>query len=206
MNRIINHRYAKAVVFIICLLPLLDLAWRWQHNDLGFNRLETVARFTGNWTLRMLLASLTITPLRRVPGLSGMIRFRKMLGLFAFFYGTLHGLHYFWIDAQWNWQIIGEDLSIRRFFIAGMLGWTLMLPLALTSTNWAIRKMGGKRWQLLHRLAYVSAVAGVVHYFWQGKAALLPPMFYGIFLGMLLAYRVVVQLAKKKPVKQAMAR
>jgi sulfoxide reductase heme-binding subunit YedZ len=206
VNRIINHRYAKAVVFIICLLPLLDLAWRWQHNDLGFNRLETVARFTGNWTLRMLLASLTITPLRRVPGLSGMIRFRKMLGLFAFFYGTLHGLHYFWIDAQWNWQIIGEDLSIRRFFIAGMLGWTLMLPLALTSTNWAIRKMGGKRWQLLHRLAYVSAVAGVVHYFWQGKAALLPPMFYGIFLGMLLAYRVVVQLAKKKPVKQAMAR
>ncbi|MBL8237637.1 MAG: sulfoxide reductase heme-binding subunit YedZ [Bryobacterales bacterium] len=190
MNRIWNSRFAKPAVFSLCLLPLLVLAWRWQANELGINRIETVARFSGNWTLRLLLASLCITPLRRLPGQSGLIRFRRMTGLFAFFYAALHALHYYAIDVQWNAEIIWEDLRIRRFFIAGMLSLLLMVPLAATSFQAAIRWMGGKRWQLLHRLAYLSAVAGVVHFFWQGKAALWTPIYYGIFLGALLLYRV----------------
>lgn len=191
MNRIWNSRYAQPVVFVLCLVPLALLAWRWQANELGINRIETVARYTGNWTLRFLLASLCITPLRRIPGQSGLIRFRKMLGLFAFFYGCLHGLHYFGVDVQWNGEIIAEDLTMRRFFIAGMVSLVLMAPLAATSFSAAIRWMGGKRWQLLHRLAYFAAGAGVVHFFWQGKAALWTPIYYGAFLGVLMMWRVV---------------
>ena len=198
VNRIWNSHFAKPVVFLLCLLPLGLLAWRWQANELGINRIETVARFTGNWTLRLLLASLCITPLRRLPGQSGLIRFRRMLGLFAFFYAVLHALHYYAIDVQWNTEIIWEDLQIRRFFIAGMLALVLMVPLAATSFQAAIRWMGGKRWQLLHRLAYVSAAAGVVHFFWQGKAALWTPIYYGIFLGVLLFYRIVYWALRRR--------
>jgi sulfoxide reductase heme-binding subunit YedZ len=190
VNRIWTSRFAKPIVFLLCLSPLLYLAWRWQNNDLGINRIETVARFTGNWTLRILLFSLCITPLRRLPGLGGILRFRRMIGLFAFFYGTLHALHYFGVDVQWNTEIIWEDITVRRFFIAGMLSLALMAPLAATSFNDAVRWMGAKRWQLLHRLAYVSAAAGVIHFFWQGKAALWTPIYYGLFLGALLLFRI----------------
>ena len=198
MNRIWNSRFAKPVVFLICLLPLLLLAWRWHGNELGINRIETVARYSGNWTLRFLLLSLCITPLRRLPGLSGLIRFRRMIGLFAFFYGTLHAMHYFGVDVQWNTEIIWEDLTTRRFFIAGILGLALMAPLAATSFNTAVRWMGAKRWQLLHRLAYVSAMAGVVHFFWQGKAALWTPIYYGLFLAVLLLYRIGYWVTHRK--------
>ena len=198
MNRIWNSRFAKPIVFLLCLLPLANLAWRWYGNDLGINRIETVARYSGNWTLRFLLLSLCITPLRRLPGLTGLLRFRRMIGLFAFFYATLHALHYFGVDVQWNMEIIWEDLTTRRFFIAGILAWALMVPLAATSFNAAIRWIGGKRWQLLHRLAYVSAMAGVVHYFWQGKAALWPPIYYGLFLGTLLLYRIGYWMTHRK--------
>jgi methionine sulfoxide reductase heme-binding subunit len=197
MNRIWNARWAKPLVFLLCLAPLVWLAWRWHTNDLGINRIETVARYTGNWTLRFLLASLCITPLRRLPGQSGLIRFRKMLGLFAFFYGCLHAWHYFGVDVQWNMEIIREDLTSRRFFIAGMASLALMAPLAATSFQAAIRWMGGRKWQLLHRLAYVAAAAGVVHFFWQGKAALWTPIYYGVFLGVLLAYRAGYWLVKR---------
>jgi sulfoxide reductase heme-binding subunit YedZ len=198
VNRIWNSRYTKPAVFFLCLVPLAMLAWRWQGNELGINRLETVARYTGNWTLRFLLLSLCITPLRRLPGQSGLIRYRRMLGLFAFFYGMLHGLHYFGLDVQWNLEIIREDLTTRRFFIAGMVSLGLMIPLAATSFQAAIRWLGGKRWQLLHRLAYVAAMAGVVHFFWQGKAALWTPVYYGMFLGVLMAYRVWYWVMNKK--------
>lgn len=198
MNRIWNSRYAKPVVFLLCLVPLALLAWRWHANELGINRIETVARYTGNWTLRFLLLSLCITPLRRLPGQSGLIRFRRMIGLFAFFYGILHALHYYGVDVQWDIGIIKEDLTTRRFFIAGMSGLALMVPLAATSFQASIRWMGGKRWQLLHRLAYVSAMAGVVHFFWQGKAALWTPIYYGVFLAVLLLYRLGYWVARRR--------
>jgi len=198
VNRFWNSRYAKPVCFALCLVPLALLIWRWQHNDLGINRLETVARYTGNWTLRFLLLSLCITPLRRIRGQSGIIRLRRMIGLFAFFYACLHALHYYAIDVQWDWEIMKEDLTTRRFFIAGMASLVLMIPLAGTSFNAAIRYLGGKKWQLLHRLAYISAAAGVVHFFWQGKAALWEPIYYGVFLGVLLAYRMIYWFLHKK--------
>jgi sulfoxide reductase heme-binding subunit YedZ len=198
VQRFLSHPLTRLLVFLLCLLPLADLAWRLHTNSLGINRIETVARFTGNWTLRFLLLSLAITPLRRLPSLNPLIRFRRMLGLFAFFYGSLHALHYFGIDVLWDMEIIREDLTARRFFIAGALSLLLMLPLAATSSNAAIRALGGRNWQRLHRLAYPAAAAGVVHFFWQGKAALWTPIYYGAVLAVLLAYRVGYWLHKRK--------
>ena len=180
------------LILAAALLPLVWLGWKWYHNELGINRIEYVARFTGSGTLRLLMITLAITPLRRIPGLNPIIRFRRMLGLLTFFWGCLHGLHYFAIDAQWSWLVIREDLTIRRFFIAGMLALLMMAPLAATSTNAAIRWMGGKRWQLLHRLIYLSAIAGVIHYAWQGKSLVRGPLYYAAILLVLLFVRVVL--------------
>jgi len=197
--------WLSRIAFVLCLLPLAWLAWRWWHNDLGINRIEFVARYTGRWTLRILLASLAITPLRRIPGLSPLIRFRRMLGLFAFFYGTLHAFHYFGIDVQWNFQTIVEDLTYRRFFIAGAISLALMVPLAATSFDKAIRWIGGKRWQLLHRLVYISAIAAIVHFWWQGKVGTQTPQLYAAILTVLLAIRVVLWIAKGAQNRQRQA-
>ncbi|MBL8176639.1 MAG: sulfoxide reductase heme-binding subunit YedZ [Bryobacterales bacterium] len=191
----LRARWVKVALFLLCLVPLAWLAYRWQTNQLGFNRAETVARYTGDWTLRMLLFSLTVTPLRRMTGWNDLIRFRRMLGLFAFFYGTLHLFHYLWMDKAWFWPEIWDDLKVRRFFSMGWAAWAMMLPLALTSTAAAIRALG-KKWQLLHRLAYASAIAGVVHFYWQGKAALWDPILYGVAVFVLLALRL--WFARKK--------
>lgn len=189
MNWIWTHRWSKPVVFGLCLAPLLLLAWRWQNNELGINRIETVARYTGDWTLRFLVGVLCITPLRRLPGQSGLVRFRRMIGLFAFFYGCLHAWHYYAVDVQWNQEILWEDITTRRFFVAGLIGLAVMVPLAATSWAGAIKWMGGKRWQRLHRLVYVAAIAGVIHFYWQGKAALWEPIYWGMGVGVLLLYR-----------------
>lgn len=194
----LRRRWVKPLVFLLCLIPLALLTYRWQTNQLGINRAETIARFTGDWTLRMLLFSLTITPLRRITGWNDLIRFRRMLGLFAFFYGSLHLLHYLAIDKAWFWPEIWDDLTVRRFFIMGWTAFLLMVPLALTSTTAAIRKLG-RNWARLHRLAYVSAVAGVVHFYWQGKAALWDPILYGIAVFILLAIRLGLSLLPKRP-------
>ncbi len=191
-------RLMKVVVFLVCLIPFGWLAWRWNHNQLGFNALETVARETGDWTLRFLLLTLAITPLRKIPGLNGLIRYRRMFGLYAFFYGTLHALHYFWIDRLWDWQEMYLDFTLRRFFIVGLIAWLLMIPLAATSYSAAIRWMGGKRWQALHRLTYVIAGLGVLHYYWQGKAFIMNPVIYGAILALLLAIRVWISIARSR--------
>lgn len=190
--------WLKAGVLLLCLAPLLVLAWLWWNERLGFNRVEYVARYTGIWTLRFLLLTLAITPLRRLPGLGNLIRFRRMFGLVTFFYACLHGLHYFALDVQWNWQVIQEDLTIRRFFIVGFAALVLMIPLAATSFNGAIRWMGGRRWQLLHRLVYVSAILGVIHYSLQGKSIVITPLVYGAILLFLLMARVVFFLEKSR--------
>ncbi|MFN7935647.1 MAG: protein-methionine-sulfoxide reductase heme-binding subunit MsrQ [Bryobacteraceae bacterium] len=194
----LRRRWVKPLLFLLCLIPLALLTYRWQTNQLGFNRAETVARFTGDWTLRMLLFSLTITPLRRITGWNDLIRFRRMLGLFAFFYGSLHLFHYLSIDKAWFWPEIWDDLTVRRFFIMGWTAFLLMVPLALTSTTAAIRKLG-KNWARLHRLAYLSAVAGVVHFYWQGKAALWDPILYGVAVVILLGMRLGLSLLSKRP-------
>ena len=184
-------RWLSKALFAICLLPLAYIIWLWETNGLGVNQVERVARFTGDWTLRFLLITLAITPLRRIKALSPLVKFRRQLGLFAFFYGCLHMFHYFGIDVGWNWQIIREDLTVRRFFIVGFAALMLMVPLAATSNNAAIRWMGGERWQLLHRLVYLSAILGVLHYSLQGKTFTETPLIYAGILAVLLLARVV---------------
>ena|SRR5688572_2545168 len=190
--------WAKRAVFVACLAPMAWLAYRWINNDLGINSIEFVARYTGRWTLRLLLVTLAITPLRWIPGLSPLILFRRMVGLFAFFYGLFHGVHYFARDAQWNWEVIVEDLTYRRFFIAGAVALLLMAPLAATSFDAAIRWLGGKKWQWLHRLIYLSALAAIIHYLWQGKSLTLTPLIYLAVLVLLMTARAVAWMVGKR--------
>lgn len=204
-------RTFKVLVFILCLVPFGILAWgffgahptdmsSWGAG-LGANPLEVITHSTGDWTIRFLLITLAITPLRKLTHQNWLIRFRRMLGLFAFFYGTLHLTTYLWFDKDFVLADILADVAKRRFITVGFLGFVLMIPLAITSTAWAIRKMGGKRWQLLHRLIYFSAIAGVIHYIWLVKSDLRKPLQYGVILAVLLGYRIVVWLLPKAPRK-----
>ena len=184
------HRYFKPVVFLICLIPLGRLVWLGLHSRLGANPIEFITHSTGDWTLTFLLVTLSITPLRKITRQYWLISFRRMLGLFAFFYGFLHLMTYVWLDKFFDVHEMLHDIAKRKFITAGMTAFTLMIPLALTSTKWSIRKLG-KRWQALHRLIYLSASAGVIHYVWLVKADLKKPLEYAFILGMLLMYRVV---------------
>jgi sulfoxide reductase heme-binding subunit YedZ len=180
----------KVVVFLACLVPLALLLRKYFTDDLGANPIEVITHATGDWIIRFLLITLAITPLRRLTRQPWLIRFRRMLGLFAFFYGCLHFTTYIWLDQFFDWANMVKDVQKRPFITAGFTGFVLMLPLALTSTAWAVRKLGGKRWQWLHRLIYVSATAGVVHYIWLVKADLTLPLTYAAILGALLLYRL----------------
>ena len=187
-------RALKAPVFLACLLPALVLTWKGFHNDLGANPIDVITRSTGKWTLTFLLITLSVTPVRKLSGFTWLIRFRRMLGLFAFFYGSLHLMTYVWLDKFFDLHEMLHDIVKRRFITAGLTAWLLMLPLAITSTTGWIRRLGGKRWQKLHRLIYFSAAAGVVHFIWLVKADLRRPLTYGAVLGVLLAYRAVAWL------------
>jgi methionine sulfoxide reductase heme-binding subunit len=185
-------RTLKVLVFFICLGPASVLLWKGFHDRLGANPVDVITRTTGRWTLIFLLLTLSITPLRKLSRQPWLIRFRRMLGLFAFFYGSLHLMTYVWLDKFFDVPMILHDIAKRRFIMAGMTAWTLMLPLALTSTRGWIRRLGGKRWQRLHRLIYFSAAAGVIHFIWLVKADLREPLRYGAILAALLAFRVAV--------------
>ena len=191
------QRYFKPVLFLACLVPLALLVWRGFHAGLGANPIEFITHATGDWTLRFLLITLSISPLRRLSRQYWLVGWRRMLGLYAFFYGTLHLMTYVWLDKFFNLHEMLADIAKRRFITAGMTGFALMIPLALTSTRWAIGKLGGKRWQWLHRLIYLSAAAGVIHYLWLVKADLRKPLEYAALLGVLLGYRVVAWLATR---------
>jgi len=182
-------RVLKAIVFLACLGPVAVLTWKGFHEQLGANPVDVITRSTGRWTLTFLLITLGVTPLRKLTGSPWLVRFRRLLGLFAFFYGTLHLTTYVWLDKFFDVHAMVHDIAKRRFITAGMTAWSLMLPLALTSTAGWIRRLGGKRWQNLHRLIYFSAAAGVVHFIWLVKADLRRPLTYGAILGTLLAYR-----------------
>ena len=186
------NRYFKPVIFLACLTPLARLVWRGLHSDLGANPIEAITHGTGDWTLTFLLITLSITPLRKITGQYWIIGWRRMLGLFAFFYGCLHLMTYVWLDKFFDVHEMLADIAKRRFITAGMTAFVLMLPLALTSTKWSIRKLGGKRWQALHRLIYFSAAAGVIHYIWLVKADLKKPLEYGSVLALLLLFRVLL--------------
>jgi len=191
-------RYFKPVIFLACLAPLGRLAWKAFHGLLGANPIEVITHSTGDWTLTFLLVTLSITPLRKLTRQYWLIGLRRMSGLFAFFYGCLHLTTYVWLDKFFDVHEMLADIAKRRFITAGMTAFTLMIPLALTSTKGWIRRLGGKRWQALHRLIYFSAAAGAIHYIWLVKADLHKPLRYAFILGVLLAYRVVVWIAEKR--------
>jgi sulfoxide reductase heme-binding subunit YedZ len=194
---VLLHPAVKPLVFSLCLVPFGLLVYWWTTHQLGINPSEYLLRFTGNWTLRFLLITLCITPLRRLTGRNEFIRFRRMIGLFAFFYGTVHMLSYLNFDKGWNWAIIWEDLTFRRFYIFGLGAYVLMLPLAVTSTSAAIRTLGGKNWQRLHYLVYLSPASGVVHFYLQDKLPDPLSITYGTILAVLLGIRLAYFVYKK---------
>jgi sulfoxide reductase heme-binding subunit YedZ len=191
----------KISVFGLCLVPLLLLAWWGWKEDLGANPIEYITHSTGDWTLRFIAITLAITPLRKLLHLPDLIRFRRMVGLFAFFYGCLHFLTYLWLDKFFDWGEIVKDIGKRPFITAGFTAFILLLPLAVTSTAGWIRRLGGKQWQTLHRLVYISGVAAVVHYYWLVKSDVRKPLLYGAIIGALLLYRAVVALRRERAVR-----
>jgi methionine sulfoxide reductase heme-binding subunit len=187
---------AKAAVFVACLLPFAYLVWRAVAGDLGANPIEAVTLSTGRWALRLLLVTLAVTPLRRVTGWNRLISYRRMLGLFGFFYASLHFAIYIVIDQFFDWETIVEDIAKRPFITVGFAAFVLLVPLAVTSTKGWIRRLG-RRWQRLHRLIYVAASLAVVHFIWKVKSDLRDPLFYASILGLLLGFRAVWWLAKR---------
>lgn len=182
----------KILVWLACLLPLGQLIWRAVTNTLGADPTATITFATGLAALRLLTISLAVTPVRRLsPRLNWLIRFRRLLGLFAFFYASLHLLTYVALYAGFDINTMAADVAKRRYITVGLAAWLLLLPLAATSTNWAIRKLGGKRWNRLHKLVYLAAVCGVVHYWWQVKTGVLAPLGITLVLAVLLLARPV---------------
>ena len=184
------RRLTKAAVFVVCLVPCCWLAWRAWNGNLTANPIEYITHYTGDWTIRFLVITLAITPLRKLLGVPELIRYRRMLGLFAFFYGSLHFLTWFALDKFFDFHEILADFTKRRFIIAGLTAFLAMLPLAVTSTAGWIRRLGGKRWQMLHRLVYLSAVAGVIHYYWLVKSDIRLPLLYGSIVALELLARL----------------
>lgn len=185
----------KAGLFVACLLPLLRLLWLGYTHNLGANPIELITRSLGTWTLVFLLITLSITPLRKISGWNWLVKLRRMVGLYAFFYALLHFITYIWLDQFFDLAAIVKDVIKRPFITIGFAAFVLLIPLALTSTNAMMRKLG-KRWQVLHRLVYVIAIFAVVHYWWLVKKDITQPLIYGVVLLLLLAYRLY-KLRKK---------
>jgi sulfoxide reductase heme-binding subunit YedZ len=189
-------RWLKILVFALCLVPLALLGWKAYQQDLSANPIEYITHWTGDWTLRFIVITLTITPLRKLLRVPSLVKFRRMVGLFAFFYGCLHLTTYLWLDKFFAWGEIVKDIGKRPFITAGFAAFIVLTPLAITSTAGWIRRLGGKRWQMLHRLIYFSAVAGVVHYYWLVKSDIRKPVFYGALVAIVLGYRAAVALRR----------
>ncbi len=190
----------KVLAHTACLGPVAWLVWHLylsgttNPNALGPDPTHTVTFFTGRGTLRLLVITLAVTPVRRlIPKLSWLVKFRRMLGLYAFFYACLHLMTYVWLYAGFSWPAMVDDISQRRFITAGLAAWLMLVPLALTSTTWSIRKLGGKNWNRLHRLTYLAAITGVVHYWWGVKSGVKTPLAITVVLGVLLVARLVVK-------------
>src|SRR5262245_24576174 len=182
----------KPVVFALCLIPFVQLAYGAYTDDLGANPIDTITRFTGSWALIFLLISLAVTPVRRITGWNDLIKFRRMLGLFAFFYALLHFSTFIVLDHFFDFDRILKDIVKRPYVTAGFTAFVAMIPLALTSTATMIRRLG-KRWQQLHRLVYFAAIAGVIHFYWLVKSDIRRPAQYGAVLAVLLGYRLVTK-------------
>lgn len=198
MNTLLSSRWSKVLVFALCLIPLEMLGWRTYRGELGANPIEFVTHKTGDWTIRFLLITLSVTPFRKLLNLPKLARFRRMLGLFAFFYGFLHLMTWAGLDKFFDPGDMWKDVLKRRFITAGMTGFALMIPLAITSTSGWVRRLGFRRWQAIHRLVYFSALAGVIHYYWLVKSDVRLPLLYGAILTLLMLYRLAVWLLSNR--------
>ncbi len=210
-SRVLGSGWTKAAVFLACLTPFLLLLWPFYKllatgnaPELTANPVEYITHDTGNWTLRLLLITLSITPLRKIFNQPKLVRYRRMLGLFAFFYVCLHFMTWFILDKSFSLPDMWADILKRRFITAGMFGFALLLPLAITSTAGWVRRLGFARWQRLHRLIYFIALAGVIHYYWLVKSDVRLPLMYAAILGMLMLYRFLMW--RQTPPKRAAAR
>ncbi|HOF51267.1 MAG TPA: protein-methionine-sulfoxide reductase heme-binding subunit MsrQ [Rhodoferax sp.] len=201
MNTWLLHKAAKPAAFLLGLLPALWLVYGAAFDQLGANPAEALVRSTGDWTLRMLCAVLAVTPLRVSAGLPGLARFRRMVGLFVYFYATLHLLAYSWFDMGLDAGDIARDIAKRLFILVGFTAVLLLTPLALTSSNWMIRWLGARRWQALHRSVYVVAALAVLHFFWMraGKNNFTEVAVYAAVLATLLGWRAQRHFNKKRP-------
>jgi len=191
---------AKPLVFAAALLPLAWIVWRaLVAGDLGANPVETVNRHFGDWALRFLILSLAVSPLVHWTGQATLVRFRRMIGLFAFFYATLHIANYVVADQFFNWTDIWADIVKRRYITVGMIVFALLTPLALTSTKGMIKRLGAKRWRALHRIVYIAAIGGVFHYWMMIKADFTQPALHALVLGLLLGHRLYRRVSAEKP-------
>ncbi len=201
-------RAGKVLVFLLGLAPLCWLGWRAYEGRLTANPIEFITHFTGDWTLRLIVIGLFVTPLRKILNWPNLIRYRRMIGLFAFFYACLHFTTWIWLDKFFDLSEMWKDVVKRKYITVGMAGFLLLIPLAITSTAGWIRRLGGKRWQQLHRAVYFTAIAGVIHYYWLVKSDVRQPVFYGALVALLLTWRFQAALAKTKrplpaPVRKA---
>jgi sulfoxide reductase heme-binding subunit YedZ len=218
----LKSRWTKMLLFLVCLAPFFRWAavaltvflrpdlngplWHFWVPSLPPNPLDFFTHFTGDWTIRLIVTTLAITPLRKLLAAPDLIRFRRMIGLFAFFYGCLHFFTYLYFDKLFDLHEIWKDVFKRPFITAGFTAFVCVVPLALTSTKGWIRRLGGKRWQRLHRLIYVSAVAAVVHYYWLVKSDIRLPVLYGALVAVLLLYRLMSSLRRRARQRDDVAR
>ncbi len=191
------RRIVKPAVFAVCLGPLAWAGWLAATGGLGANPIEATIRHFGDWGLRFLLIALAVTPLREITGISVLTRFRRMMGLFAFFYVALHLSAYIGLDQFFDWRAIWADIAKRTYITIGMAAFTLLLPLAVTSTKGWIKRLGGKRWQALHRAVYAAGVLGVIHYFLMIKAGYREAAVYAFILAVLLGWRLIARWRKR---------
>jgi sulfoxide reductase heme-binding subunit YedZ len=189
--------WLKVVVWLGSLWPLADIGYRFVTHDLTANPIENITLSTGTAALVFLLITLAVTPLRKITGLNWLIRFRRLFGLFAFFYAFLHFCTFVVLDKFFDWQEMVKDVIKRPFITVGFIAFLLLIPLAVTSTAWSIRKLGGKKWNLLHRLIYISAALGVIHFWWKVKADHREPATYASILAILLLYRLGVTIRSR---------
>jgi len=196
-------QFAKTVIFINSLIPLSLLLWDLYFKKVGPNPLEFVTRTMGMLTLVFLLLTLSITPLRKIFGVNDLVKARRMIGLFAFFYGALHLLTYVWFDQFFNLRSIVSDVTQRRFILVGMTAFLLMVPLAITSTNKMVKRLGGKTWARLHRVVYVAAILGVLHFWMLVKSDVRLPLTFGFILALLLAHRLAVRYFPSQPTRMS---
>jgi len=194
-----DTRFARLVLFVNALVPLVLLLWDVWHKRVGANPLEFVTRTTGMLALVFLVLSLAVTPVRTVTGVNQIVKFRRMLGLFAFFYGSLHLMTYVAFDRFFNLKSIPADILKRPFIAIGMTALVLMIPLALTSTNKMVKRLGGKNWSRLHRVVYLAGIAGVLHYWMLVKSDTRLPLTFAFLVAVLLGYRLLIKFAPAPP-------